>query len=174
MWNFRLRSAAAVALGLLSGSMAMAQTPMVASTKEFVQAAAQSDAFEIVEARTALAQSHDPHVRAFAEQMIPAHAETTQALQQAAVKAGVAPPTQGLGGDQQKLLSALQSQRGPDFDRTYARQQVLSHQEALIVEQAYAEHGDNADVRQAARSAVPVIERHLKMAKQLRERLGSA
>ncbi len=172
MWTLRLRSMASAALALLSGSVAAAQTPMVASTKDFVQAAAESDHFEIVEARTALAQSHDSHVRAFAEQMIPAHAETSRALQQAAVKAGLAPPSMGLGGDQQKLLSALQSQRGADFDRTYAKQQVLAHQAALVVEQAYAEHGDDTDVRQAARSAVPVIERHLKMAKQLRDRLG--
>ena len=86
---------------------------MVASTKDFVEAAAQSDHFEIVEAQTALAQTHDPRVRAFARQMIPAHTETSQVLQQAARRAGLPPPPMSLSGDQQRLLGALQSQRGP-------------------------------------------------------------
>ncbi len=145
---------------------------MVASTKDFVEAAAQSDHFEIVEAQTALAQTHDPRVRAFARQMIPAHTETSQVLQQAARRAGLPPPPMSLSGDQQRLLGALQSQRGPEFDRTYARQQALAHQEALTVEQAYARQGANGDVREAARSAVPVIRRHLAMAVQLKSLIG--
>ena len=170
-----LKGAAAVALALLCGSVARAQTPMAPTTRDFVQAAAESDHFEILEARTALTQSHDPRVLAFARQMIRAHVDTSRALQQAALKAGLEPPPpMALSGDQQKLLSALQSQRGSEFDHAYLKQQVLAHQEALVVQQAYATGGENPDVRQAARSAVPVIQHHLKEARQLRDASGGA
>ena len=166
-----LRLATGLAVAILSLSGAKAQTAMVPPTKDFVAAAAQSDHFEIVEARTALAQTRDPHVRAFAQEMIQAHTRTSQALQAAASKAGVETP-EGLSGDQQKMLSALQSQRGPEFDRTYMKQQAIAHRQAYVVQQAYAAHGADPDVRQAARSAVPVIERHLAMAKRLRGESG--
>ena len=164
--------AMAATLAILPAAAAKAQTAMVPSTKDFVAAAAQSDHFEITEAQTALAQSHDPGVRAFAQEMIQAHTRTSHALQSAAVKGGVGLPPPGLSGDQQKMLSALQSQRGADFDRTYLKQQVLGHQVALVLEHGYAAEGENPDVRQAARAAVHVIQRHLAMAQQLRNGSG--
>ena len=162
-----LRLSTGVAFIVLAVSSAKAQTQMVASTKDFVTAAAQSDRFEIVEGRTAEAQTKDQRVRAFALEMIQAHTRTSQVLQVAAARAGMDMLPKGLNGDQQKWLTSLQSQRGPEFDRTYLKQQLVAHSEALVVEQAYAMQGANADVRQAARSAVPIIQRHLQMARQL-------
>lgn len=164
--------AIAAAVALLSASGAEAQTRIVLTTKDFVAAAAQSDQFEIVEGRTALVQARDPRVRTFAQEMIQVHTGTSQDLQSAAMKAGVTMTPPGMNGDQQKMLSALQSQRGVDFDRTYLKQQVLAHQVALVVEQAYATQGADANVKQAARAAVLVIKRHLAMAEQLRSALA--
>ena len=150
-----LRLAVGVGVAVLSVSVARGQTPLAPPMKDFVAAAAQSDHFEIVEGHTAVAQSHDPRVRAFAQQMIKAHTRTSEALQVAAMKAGMDRLPSGLNGDQQKMLTELQSQRGPEFNRTYLKQQYIAHDEALVLERAYAEGGDNVDVRQAAASAVP-------------------
>ncbi len=174
MWKSSLRIATGVTVAILSVAGAKAQTPMVASTKDFITAAAQSDHFEIVEGQTALTQTHDPRIRAFAQHMIQAHIRTSQALQAAAVKAGMATLPSGLSGDQQKLLGALQSQRGSEFDHTYLKQQALAHRVALVVEQAYAAQGEDREVRQVARSAVPVIQRHSEMVQQLRSEIGGA
>ena len=161
-----------VSVAALSVWGASAQTPLVPPTEDFVAAAAQSDHFELVEARTVLAQTHDPRVRAFAQEMVKAHTRTSEVLKTAAMKAGMDRLPSGLNGDQQKMLSALQSQRGSEFDHTYLKQQAIAHSEALVVQRAYADHGDNADVRQAAASAVPLIQRHLEMAKRLRSEAG--
>ena len=150
----------AAAFGALSISAVWAQTPMVPSTRDFITAAAQSDRFEMLEGRTAATQTHDGRIRIFAEEMVQAHTKTSKALQQAAMSAGMDGLPKGLSGDQERLLGALQSLKGPEFDRTYAKQQVLAHQEALVVEQAYATQGDNLAVRQAARSAVPLQHHH--------------
>lgn len=166
--------------GLAALSAAILATPAVAQepgsreTRDFVQAAAQSDQFEIMEAQTALAQSADPQVRAFAQQMIQAHQQTSASLVQAATGAGLKPPKPGLAGDQSMFLAALQSQRGPDFDKTYVRQQVLAHSAALAVEQAYAASGDNAAIKQVAASTVPIISSHLQMAETMKASMGGS
>lgn len=144
-----------------------APIPGSSETRNFVQAAAESDAFEIMEARSALAQSKDPQVLAFAQAMIRDHGETSRMLQAATKQAGLEPPPMGVGAGQSPFLAALQSQSGPEFDRTYWKHQMLAHRSALTVEQQYAANGDTPAVRQAAAAAVPVIQSHLAMAERM-------
>lgn len=160
------------ALAMLAAAPASAQDPGSRQTREFVQAAGQSDQFEIMEAQTVLGQSTDPQLRAFAQQMIRDHGETSRVLQQATARAGLKPPAPGISADQALLLGALQSQRGPEFDRTYVRHQALAHRAALTVEQAYGATGDDPAVRQAAAAAIPIISSHLAMAEQMQATLG--
>jgi putative membrane protein len=160
-----LACVAAATIGL--ATPAAAQEPGSRPTRDFVQASAQSDQFEIMEGVTVLAQSEDPQIRAFATQMIHDHQATTQSLIAAAARDGLMPPKPGLSGDQSQFLAALQSLRGRDFDAAYARQQVLAHHAALVTQQQYASSGDAPSVRQTAMSAVPVISTHLGMAEQL-------
>ncbi|NIJ09480.1 putative membrane protein [Sphingomonas vulcanisoli] len=150
-----------------------AEEPGSRQTREFVQAAAQSDEFEILAATTVLAQSEDPKVRAFAQQMIDAHRKTSADLRAAVSAAGLNPPKPGMSGEQSMFLAALQSQRGTEFDKVYIKQQALAHRAALAVEQAYAASGDNAAIRKVAAAAVPVITSHLQMADQMQAATGS-
>lgn len=153
-------------------SPAAAQSMGSAATRNYVDAAGQSGAFERLEADTALAQSSDPQVRNFAQQMLQDHNLLDQELRQATTRAGVVPPPTGVGADQAPLLSALQSLRGTDFDHAYWQHQVLVHQSALISTQNYATAGDSAPIRQAASAAVAVITRHLEMAKRMQAASG--
>jgi putative membrane protein len=141
-------------------------------TREFVTAAAQSDEFERMEATTALAQSQDPDVRAFATKMLAAHAETSRTLMDATSSAGLMPPQPGLSGDQSAFLAALQSARGHDFDQLYARQQALAHRAALATEQGYAARGDMPTIKKIAASTAGIIVEHLAMADRLAARMG--
>ena len=136
-------------------------------TREFVQAAGESDTFEIMEARSALAQSTDPQVLAFAQQMIRDHGETSRLLQEATARAGLKPPPMSVGAGQTLFLAALQSLRGREFDAAYWRHQALAHRSALTVEQHYAATGDAPPVRQVAAAAIPLIQSHLAMAEQM-------
>ena len=160
-------SAGIAALALLAVTPAAAQEAGSRQTREYVVAAGQSDAFEMREADTALTQSGDPQIRAFAQTMIKDHGQLSQTLRQATTRAGVKPPPTGVGADQAPLLAALQSLRGSDFDRAYWRHQALAHRSALTTTQRYASGGDNPAIRQAASSAVPIIAAHLAMAEQM-------
>lgn len=167
----KIMAALLASVALAAGS-ASAQEPGSRQTREFVQAAGESDAFEIMEARAALAQSSDRLVLDFAQHMIRDHGETSHMLQDATERAGLQPPPVTVGAGQTMFLAALQSLRGREFDQAYWRQQMLAHSSALAVEQQYAATGDTPAIRQAAAAAVPLIRSHLAMAQQISAKLG--
>lgn len=146
--------------------------PRTPTAQEFAQSAAQSDGYELAAAQAALAQSRSAQVRAFAEQMLAEHARTAQMLRDAALAAGLAPPRPHVGGDQMRFLASLQSLRGGDFDREYARQQVLAHTSALTTMRGYVAKGTEPNLRRAAALFVPTIEHHLTSARQMKDALG--
>ena len=164
--------AGVVALALSAPVAATAQEKGSAKTRDYVAAAGQSDAFEMLEADTALTQSTDPQVRAFAQQMLADHTRLADTLRQATDKSAVAPPPMGVGADQAPLLGALQSLHGPDFDRAYWTHQALAHRSALTTTQLYAANGDDRAVRDAASAAVPIIAGHLAMAERMQAKTG--
>lgn len=164
-----LRTAAFCAAALASFAVvpAAAQPPIPLPTRDFVQAAASSDLFEITEARVALMMSQDPQVRAFAERMIADHTRIRDALLQAIARSGRPPVPDALASDKEAYLAALQSVKGKEFNTLYARQQMLAHTEAVVVEGNYAAGGEDPNIRQAVAAALPVIQEHLQMAKEL-------
>jgi putative membrane protein len=176
MRNAPMRKAA---VGLITASLGLAAVSAGAQeagsrqTREFVQAAASSDQFEILAAETALTQSTNSEVRAFAARMLQDHQQLGNAVRDAATRSGVKPPEMAMSADEAQLLGALQSVSGNEFDTLYLKQQSLAHRSALAVEQMYANSGDDPNLRQLAISAVPLISSHGEMANQAASKLGS-
>ena len=145
--------------------------PMTPKPQEFAESVAQSDGYELAAAQTALAQSRNPQVRAFAGQMIADHENMARTLRDASKASGLEPPHPHVGADQARFLAGLQSLRGDEFDREYARQQMLAHTSALTTMRSYAAIGSDSNLRSLAASAAPVIEHHLQTARQLLQSL---
>jgi putative membrane protein len=165
----------AIVLVVISGGhRAHAQTPTPPSPIDFLMAASQSDEYEILAARLASAQSQDPRVRNFSQEMIQDHTHLSEELSKEAAASGLPPPESGMSSDQAMLLSSLQSLRGPDFDKTYARQQELAHAQAIAVDESFARAGSDPNLRTAAQSALPSIREHLKKAHQLLVDVGGS
>jgi putative membrane protein len=141
--------------------------PKTPKPQEFSNLAAQSDGYELAAAQCALAQSRNPRVRAFAERMVSDHEQMARDLGDAAKASGLEPPQPHVGGDQARFLMSLQSARGEEFDREYGRQQMLAHTGALATMRSYAAQGSDPNLRRVASSAVPIIERHLQMAREM-------
>jgi putative membrane protein len=170
-----LMTAVAVA-GLATSAAAQAprRPPGAVAAANFAAAASQASQYEIEAAHAAQAESQNPRVQAFAQQMIEAHTRAQAAIRQAAAASGLTPPPPAMSSDQASLLAALQGVRGADFDRLYARQQILAHQQALAVEQSYASVGTDPNLRRAAQADVPMIQHHLEMAQNLASGLGES
>jgi putative membrane protein len=141
--------------------------PKTPKPEEFAAFAAESDGYELTAAQTALAQSRNPQVRAFAQRMLSEHEDMARSLRDAAKAAGLTPPRPHVGGDQARFLSSLQSLRGDEFDREYGRQQMLAHASALAMMRGYAEKGSDENLRRLAAASAPIMDRHLQMARQL-------
>ncbi|SFR97030.1 DUF4142 domain-containing protein [Sphingomonas jatrophae] len=164
----------ALAASFLLGAPLMAQTPppppppeAMTTAAPYVDAAGRSDLYEINSSQIALQKSQDPKVQAFARMLIQHHQKTTAATMKAASKAGLTPPPPALDPGATASINELQSASPADFDRIYLAQQVPAHQAALNLHQSYAQGGDQAPLRTSAKSAVPIVKKHLDQATKM-------
>ncbi len=90
-------NAACIGVAYAQASDAPASDAPVSGTKlspadqQFVQAASQADATEIAASKVALRNSSDPHVKAFARQMITDHTKLSRSMAALAAKKGLKP-----------------------------------------------------------------------------------
>jgi putative membrane protein len=133
-------------------------------TPGYLSQAGRGDLFEIEASQMELSRGHEPKAKAFADQMIHDHTQSTQMLLAAARQAGVpaAPPTT-LDPRHQAMLDTLKAAPTPDFDRIYLQQQMQAHQEAAALHRNYAQNGDTAALRPVAGQIAQVVDHHIRM-----------
>jgi len=136
--------------------------------QEFVTKVAISDMMEIQAAELALARQPDADTKPFAARMVKDHQETSKELKAlvASGKVKVTLPT-ALDAEHQRKFDELKAKAGKEFDRTYDQMQVQAHEEAVMLFEAYATGGDNADLKAWAAKTLPHLKEHLAMAKKL-------
>ena len=132
----------------------------------YAEVAASSDMYEIQSSQMASSRATNPAMQSFAQMMITDHSNTSQQLMAAAQAAGLPPMTPRLLPMHADMLSRLQGRSGADFDREYARQQLMAHQQALALHSNYAARGDTPALRAVAAGAVPVVTRHINMVRE--------
>jgi len=144
---------------------AITSTP---SAQQFVDQAAQSDAFEIAAAKLAIDNAASTDVKNFARKMVAAHTESTAKVKAAAKKAEpVVTPDPTLTDGQNKDLADLKTKHGAEFDKAYISGQVSAHEKALELMQSYAKDGDTVSLKSAAGEIAPIVQKHLDMARAL-------
>lgn len=137
----------------------------------YVAMAASSDTYETESSKLALQHAANPDVRNFAQMMVTDHANTSAAVMAAAKEASVGMP----GGPNPKHTAMLKQLREAGHDkmeRLYVDQQVMAHEEALALHQAYAAQGDNPGLRAAAAQAVPIVQSHLNEIRRIQSAMG--
>jgi len=154
---------------LENSSLALTPTP---SPQEFADKAARSDAFEIAAAEIAAKNAASPAVKEFAAMMAEAHKASTAALKKAAGAASPAiTPSAALTSDQQEDLADLKKVTGDKFDKEYIDGQIDAHEDALDLMKKYAKDGEAASLKMAAAETSPVVEQHLKRAREIEKTL---
>lgn len=143
---------------------AQAATAMSAVT--YARMAGSSDLYEKESSEAVLAGAQNADVKRFAEMMVSDHANTTAQLLAAARQSGVSAAPKLLSKHAQ-MLKQLRKVGTPAREKTYMRQQVAAHQEALALHQNYAAGGDNPALRQVAAAAVPIVQAHLTEAQRI-------
>ena len=141
-----------------------AMADMAKSPGAYITAAGQSDKFEVTEGRLAETKGSTAKVRAFGQKMVTDHTQSTQAVMKAAMTSGLPKmPPPALRPDQQDMVAQLKAATGPAFDQMFIQQQMQSHQQALMVQQNYAQHGSNKALKMTAARIVPVVQEHISM-----------
>lgn len=142
-------------------AVAPAPPALAAVDQTFANAAASSDATEIQAAQLAQQKARSPRIKQFATRMITDHTKTTQQLTTILQSKGVTPTA--TPGD----LTALQNAKVRQFDRDYMRGQVTAHIAAVKVFQDEIANGQDADLKAFAQATLPMIQQHLRMARQI-------
>lgn len=131
----------------------------------YVTAAAVADMYEIQAAEIALERSQTADIREMAEMIRTDHTQASANLKQVAPQAAPEAeiPTE-LDERRKGLIDNLRSAPQAEFDRTYRAQQVAAHEEALTLHRGFADNPEGGPLAEHARTVVPKIEMHLRMA----------
>jgi putative membrane protein len=142
----------------------VSETKLSPADQQFVMDASTADATEIAASKIALKNSHDPHVRKFAQQMITDHTKMSHAMAALVEKKGFKPSPSA----DSALVGKLQTLKGAEFDQAYVEQiGVEAHQRAVDLFQQQSQSGTDPQLKAAAAHALPTIKHHLEMAQQL-------
>jgi len=152
--------ALSAATALTWSGAALAQA---AGASDYVMKAGASDLYEMQSSQLVLQTTQDPKVKTYANKMIKDHTKSTAMVKAAATKAGMTPAEPMLDADGQQMISQLQAAQGPERDKLYMQQQMMSHDKALSLQQDYASNGDSKPLKSAAAKIVPVVQSHKAM-----------
>lgn len=154
--------APAIALGAVTAPFG---GPGYVDAWTFRRNAVSSNLFEIQSSQLALQRSRNPAVRAFARRMIADHTRAMAVM--APFNYDIQP---ALEPREAAMLQQLSTAGGRNFDRLYARMQVMSHQQTIALFNTYAQTGEWYELRQVAGQMLPSLQGHLAMAATLTRR----
>ncbi|MDB6016830.1 MAG: hypothetical protein JWR19_1319 [Pedosphaera sp.] len=132
----------------------------------FVVEAARIDMEEVQGGKLAQQRGTSQAVRNFGEHMINDHSEANTGLKEIATQKGAAVPTQ-LSQEQNSSLQKLAGLSGAEFDKAYAQDMVKGHTAAVKTFQQAVQSATDTDLRAWAQTALPLLQEHLQMAKQM-------
>lgn len=159
------QDATAAAVGTVSAS-----TLGQVSTDAFVTNAAMSDMYEIQAGDIAQKKGQSKGVKDFGKMMVTDHTALTNTMKPLIIAAGKTAPA-GLDERRKGLIDNLNAAAPADFDKVYLAQQESAHNEALTLMKGYADHGDDAGLKNAAATVVPKVQAHLDRVKSLQAEL---
>jgi putative membrane protein len=140
--------------------------------RKYFQDIAQANLAEIEAGKLAQKKASAEEVKKFAQHMVDDHGKMLKEQQTLAKSKGVSMPKQPKKEDQ-SALKKLEGASGGEFDRAYMEQMVKDHEKALKLAQDAAKNAKDRELKQAAEKAVPEIQKHLDMAKQIAAKKSS-
>ena len=150
-------------------SSGSSQTKLSPADQQFVEDASTAGATEIAASKLALTNSSDAQVKSFAQRMIADHTRLARNLDVVAKQQGItAAPSADAA-----VTGSLESLHGADFDKAYIAQvAVEGHRKAVALFSTESKDGNNAQLKNVAARALPIIKHHYEMAQQLAKLKG--
>jgi len=140
--------------------------------QEFAQKASAAGLAEENLGNLAAQLSSTPAVRGYAQQIAQDHMRANRQLIQIANQRGL-PLAQDMDKKHQELRARLVKAQGAEFDRMFMRHMVQDHEEAVRLFEREAKDGKDPALKQYATLTLPALRAHLKMAKDIANRIGA-
>jgi putative membrane protein len=162
----------AIALGAVTMSpsirsvQAQSETTSGDSAVLFAREAALGNMAEVRLGKVAQANAASDEVKQFASRMIADHSKADEQLHAVTTKKQIALPTD-LDGVHRALFDKLSGMKATAFDIAYMDAMLDDHTKTVAMFKEEAAHGKDAELKAYAASALPTLEAHLKMAKQV-------
>ena len=106
----------------------------------------------------------DDSVKAFGQQMVTDHSKLNDELKALAQAKAIVLPA-GMNKRHMDAYNGLSKKTGADLDKSYMNLMVKEHNKDIAEFRKMAKNATDADVRAFASNALPVLEKHLAMAK---------
>jgi len=135
----------------------------------FAAAAADGGITELTISALGQQRATDPELKKFSEQMIEEHTRMNTELKALAAQKGIALP-QTPDFRSQFCAQSLAGLSGAEFDKCYAKAQLIVHLDSVAMFEAEATRGVDRDVAALAAKSLPRIQEHLKMIKPIAKR----
>jgi len=139
---------------------------MAVNDSLFAAAAADSGLSEVAISQLGVERATNSELKQFSQRMIADHNRLNQELTSVASQKGI-PLPRTTDARAQFCAQSLAGLSSEEFDRCYAKAQLLAHMEAVATFEAEAERGQDRDLRALASKALPLIKEHLSMIKPI-------
>lgn len=158
--------------GAASGSAPQGAEP-AAGTKEFLLQVMEDSLAEMELCMLALENSSNEEVKAFAHAMLDEHGQLGQRIEKMARQMQVAFPKK-IRQEHASLIQQMSKLKGSEFDEKFMEQNLRYHENDLKVFEHYAAQKDSVEVTLLAQAGARLFGRHLKMVKELAQKLKKA
>lgn len=131
----------------------------------FAMKAAQGGMAEVELGKLATEKGQNQQVKAFGQRMVDDHTKANDDLKSIAANKSINLPT-SLDAKDQSTKDRLSKLSGAEFDKAYMRDMVNDHEKDVAEFRKEADHGQDPDLKAFAHKTLPVLEEHLRMAKE--------
>lgn len=156
---------AAGAAGAASGSAtsSKARTAVSGLDRVSLMTSMEGDRFEIAGGKLALTKTHNKAVAKLARTLIKDHTKSYKDAVEVAKKTGIKVETSPTPSEKWELLTVAKM-RGTAFDRSWVSLEVFDHKQDIQETSDEIKYGSNPAVISDAKSDMPVLHKHLRMA----------
>lgn len=162
-----------IALGTLPALAAQkraAKAPM--TDQQFVDFAAQTDMVEANLGQLAQNNAASQDVKDYGQMLTTDHTDDFSQLHAAAKTADLTVPDAIDSAHNKTMIHPMERLHGAAFDRTFVRNMIAGHTQAIEVYKKEATDAQNDALKTYAQAAIPVLEKHLDQAKGLEKSGG--
>jgi putative membrane protein len=143
---------------------------LTSQEKEFLDKAANDNMAQIQMGRIAQQKSQNPQIQQFGQTLVSDHQNAQDKLQNIAQQNNVTLPS-SLDQQHQTEANRLSKLAGTQFDKEFLSSEVNGLQNALQDYKNISENAKDPAVKQYASNAVPVIQKHLNRAQDLKQNM---